>query len=163
MLSRRTLIAFCVALGLASAARIPSVFADPPRQANFVIVVAKDFPSDGMSFGDLKRLYLGEPVHVGGVELRAFGLKKDMSDRIDFDRAVLGMGPDDVGLYWIDRKLRGQKGAPKAVASPDILQHVVGRLPGTVGYVRASEVSGEVKELRIDGKTHDQPGYRVGG
>jgi hypothetical protein len=162
MLSRRTLFAFCVVLTVATIARVPSVCADISRSAKLAIVVAKDFPSDDMSFGDLKRLYLGQALVIGGKNVIPIALNKQLPDRVAFDESVLGMDPDTVGLYWVDRKIRGQSGPPKAVETADVLLRVVSRVPGAVGYVRAEAVRGSVKVLRIDGKMPNQPGYRVG-
>jgi hypothetical protein len=161
MLSRRATLAFFLALAIATVLRIPFVSAGSAGQAKFAIVVAKDFPSDNMSFGDLKRLYMGNPLTVGGKNVIPIALNKQLPDRASFDELVLGMSPDTVALYWVDRKIRGQTGAPKAVESADILMRVVARVPGAVGYVRVDAVKDTVKVMKIDGKMPNQPGYRV--
>lgn len=131
--------------------------------AKLAVVVAKDFPVDELSFGDLKRLYLGDPINVGGKRLIPLALPPRTAERVSFDESVLGMNPDEVGRYWIDRKIRGQAGAPKALDSGDLLVRVVGKVDGAVGYVHATAVGPGVKVLRIDGKAPNDPSYRVGG
>jgi hypothetical protein len=69
------------------------------------------------------------------------------------------MSPDEVGRFWIDRKIRGQPGPPRAVSSVDLLRRVAASLPGTVAYLRTSEVGAELKVLRIEGKRPGEPGY----
>ncbi len=161
MLTRRTLLGVCIALGVMATARVPSVVAR--SKTTFAIVVAKDSPVNELSFGDLKRLYMGEAVMARGVDLKPFALKKERVERAEFDQLVMGMDPETVGLYWTDRKIRGQTGAPKAISDPAVLVRVVGAVPGAVGYVPSDTASGLVKVLRIDGKLPQQPGYRLGG
>lgn len=161
MLTRRALVGFCVAVGVAMTVHIPSVSAGAGGEVRFAVVAGKDFPVNEMSFGDLKRLYMGQPLVQGGTNVVPVALSRQHPDRIAFDEAVLGMGPETVGLYWVDRKIRGQTGQPRAVDSADVVMRVVSRVPGAVGYVRSNAVKGRVKVLRIDGKTPEQPGYRV--
>jgi ABC-type phosphate transport system substrate-binding protein len=125
------------------------------------VVVAKDFPADNLSFGDLKRLYLGNPVVAGGKTLTPLTYPKQASERAAFDRSVLGMSPDEVGRYWIDRKMRGQTGAPKTLDSADVVIKVVSKVDGAIGYVRSSAIPQTVKTLRIDGKLPNDSGYRI--
>jgi hypothetical protein len=71
------------------------------------------------------------------------------------------MSPDEVGRYWVDRKIRGQSGPPKAVDSPEVMIRVVTKVDGAVGFVRPSAVAAGAKVLKIDGKFPKDPGYRV--
>ena len=63
--------------------------------------------------------------------------------------------------YWIDRKIRGQSGAPKAVEPVDVYARVVAKLDGAIGYVKVSDLRGDVKVLRIDGKVPTDYGYPI--
>jgi hypothetical protein len=71
------------------------------------------------------------------------------------------MNPEEVTRYWIDRKIRGQSGPPKSIDSPDLLQRVVARLAGAIGYVNAGEMRSEVQAVRIDGRLPGESGYPV--
>ncbi|MBN1605984.1 MAG: hypothetical protein JW940_05095 [Polyangiaceae bacterium] len=126
------------------------------------VVVAKAFPADNLSFGDLKHLYMGNPVYVGGKKLIPVTQPVRASARVAFDQSVLGMSPEAAARYWIDRRIRGQSGPPKAVDPPELLVKVVSKVDGAIGYVRPGVVSGDVKVVRIDGKRPSDPGYRVG-
>ncbi|MBN1606643.1 MAG: hypothetical protein JW940_08415 [Polyangiaceae bacterium] len=155
------LLAFCVALVMLTVGLAPSVSADGGTVGKLAIVVGKDFPLDNLSFGDLKRLYLGYPLDAHGKRLIPLALQNRSPERVQFDRTVLGMNPDAVARYWVDRRIRGESGPPKAIDSPQILLRVVDKLDGAVGYVRADSVSGAVKVLRVDGKAPSDPGYRL--
>ncbi len=130
-------------------------------EKSLAVVAAKSFPVDNLSFGDLKRLYAGTPVLAGGKSLIPITYPKHASERIGFDKSVLGMSSDEVGRYWVDRKIRGQSGPPKAVDSAEVVIKVVTKVDGAVGFIRPSAVGPGVKVLRIDGKLPSDPGYRV--
>ncbi len=125
------------------------------------IVVSSNLPVDSMSFGDLRRLYRGSGLMAGGQQLVPLTYKKDSQERTDFDEIVLGMSADEVGRYWIDRRIRGQSGPPKAVDSPNLLLQVVTKFNGAIGFVWSDDVPPGVKILKIDGKRPGEPGYPV--
>lgn len=152
----------CAFLSLVAVVLLPVLSAGAEGKSRFAIVASKDFPVDELSRGDLKRLYMGQPVYLGGRTLVPIALSKTQPDRAEFDLSVTGMDAANTALYWIDRKIRGQSGEPKSVESPDVLLRVVSQVPGSVGYVAASVVKGSVKVLRIDGKRPGDPDYRIG-
>ena len=82
-------------------------------------------------------------------------------EREQFDRVVLGKSPDEMARYWIDRRIRGQSGAPKAVEPVDVYERVIAKLDGAIGYVHVNDIRGDVKVLRIDGKAPTDRGYPI--
>ena len=90
------------------------------------VVVGKQTELDAFSLPELKRLYMGDSV-VGpkGQKLLALNRDPKSEERVGFDRSVLGMSPEEVARYWIDRKIRGQSSAPKAIEPAAVLQRVV--------------------------------------
>lgn len=74
--------------------------------------------------------------------------------RVTFDRAVLGMDPDEVARFWIDRRVRGQGTAPRTVSSPKLMARVVAKLPGAIGYVPVADNVAGAKEVAriVDGR-----------
>jgi hypothetical protein len=160
--TRRSFFICCVGLVAvaATAAAGPALGAGQGK-VRLAVVVAKDSPIDDISFYDLKRLYQGETINVAGKRLVALNLPPMSEDRVRFDRAVLGMAPEVVARYWIDRKIRGQPGAPKSLETSDLVQRVVMRLAGGIGYARIADLKPDVKALRVDGKTLKDGGYPV--
>lgn len=67
--------------------------------------------------------------------------------RIVFDHAVLRLNPDDVGRFWIDRRIRGLGLPPRHLGEPGSVLRVVEKLPGAIAYVPENLVStqGRVK------------------
>jgi hypothetical protein len=125
------------------------------------LVVGKDSPVSDISLPDLKRLYLGERINSAGQHLIPLNLVPLTRERSGFDKTVLNMSPDAIARYWIDRKIRGDSGPPKAIDSADLLQRVVTRLEGSIGYTPAGEIRSDVKPVRIDGKLPSDGGYAL--
>jgi len=127
-----------------------------------VVVVAKNHALADLSIKDLRNLYKGDQIAgPDGKRLIPFSLPLHSAERVAFDRAVLGMSPEQVASYWIDRKIRGQPGAPKPVASPDLLVRVIAGLEGAIGYVRFDDKPSLLKTILINGKSPSDAGYPV--
>lgn len=161
MSTRTTLLSLCLLLTAAAATATPGESYGAGDLGPLAVVVAKSFPVDGLSFGDLKRLYMGDPVMANGKKLVAITYPKQSSERRGFDETVLGMSSDDVGRYWIDRKIRGMSGPPKSVDSAAVVVRVVNKVDGAIGFVTLNAMNKDVKVLRIDGKLPRDPGYRL--
>lgn len=116
-----------------------------------------------ISRGDLRRLFLGDPVVLAGQRLTAFNLPASSSERQLFERLVLGMTPDQVAKYWIDRRIRGQGAAPKTAPTPEVLLKVAANFPGTIAYLPQGLTAPGVKDLTIEGKSSAAPGYLLRG
>jgi ABC-type phosphate transport system substrate-binding protein len=125
------------------------------------VIVSKGSPLNELSSAQLTRMYLGDLVDFSGGRLIPLNRSTGTEERQQFDRVVLGKSPDEMARYWIDRKIRGQSGAPKAVEPVDVYERVVSKLDGAIGYVRINDVRSDVKVIRIDGKAPGDPGYPV--
>ena len=69
------------------------------------------------------------------------------------------MNQDQVGRYWVDRRIRGQGMPPRTAPSQAIVRRVIPLLPGAIGYLSVDQLDGSVQALTIDGKDHKQPDY----
>jgi hypothetical protein len=127
-----------------------------------VIVVAPNSSVANLSFYELKHLYMGDYVNGSdGKRLIPLNRMPQTPERLAFDASVLGMNADQAAAYWIDRRIRGQSGSPRAVQSADLAQRVVTHLEGAVAYVRADELRPGVKVVRVDGKLPTEAAYNV--
>ena len=131
-------------------------------KVRLVVVVAKNQALSDLSLKDLRNLYKGDQISgPDGKRLTPFAMPVHSPERVAFDRAVLGMSPDQVASYWIDRKIRGQSGAPKSVASPELLLRVVAGFEGAIGYLRVEDTPGVLKTILIGGKSASDSDYPV--
>jgi hypothetical protein len=132
--------------------------------APLVVVVARNSPIERLSRFELKKLYLGANLQApGGERVIAFHQLYSAPDRVAFERGVLGMDPEELTRYWIDRKIRGEGGAPRVVGSAELLQRVVSHISQSVGYVRLDQVGPELRVIPIDGRLPGDAGYSVTG
>lgn len=145
---------------LFAGAPVPAANADPA--VPLAIVVGKHSSLTNLTSYELKHLYLGEFVtDPDGKRIIPLNQAVASHDRQSFDAAVLGMSTQQQASYWIDRRIRGMSGSPRAVDSSDLAQRVVARLEGTLTYLPLSAVGPEVKIVRVDGKLPTDPSYPV--
>jgi hypothetical protein len=131
------------------------------RGVELAVVVAESSPLQELSLADLRRIFTSEPFSdPSGTRLVPLNHPPRTPDRAGFDRVVLGMEPDAVAKFWLDRRIRGQPGAPRTVDSLGILLKVVAKLPGAIGYVRPQYLR-EVRALKVEGALPGKPGYRL--
>jgi hypothetical protein len=137
-------------------------YADAQGQVSIAVVAAKTSPIQQLSQFELKKLYLGANINdPSGERIIAFNQAPNSPDRVAFENKVLGMTPEEVARYWIDRKIRGEGGAPKAVPSVELLQRVVSKMEHSVAYVRLDQIRPEVRIVAIDGAVPGDPAYRL--
>jgi hypothetical protein len=134
----------------------------PPLLDRLAIVVAVESPIRALTYFELKKLYLGAHIEdTAGERMMPFNQPPSAPDRLAFESRVLAMTPEEVARYWIDRKIRGESGAPKAVAPVEVLQRLVSRLVHSVAYVRATQMLPEVRAIAIDGRMPADDGYKL--
>jgi hypothetical protein len=165
MLTRRAALKWAGAAlaALSIQGTVPAARAQVPW-APLAVVVARNSPIERLSRFELKKLYLGANLQApGGERVLAFHQMYSAPDRVAFEHGVLGMGPEELARYWVDRKIRGESGAPHVVGSPELLQRVVSRLNCSVGYVRLDQVGPELRVIPIDGVLPGAASYPVTG
>lgn len=127
---------------------------------SLAVIVAPSSKMTNISLGDLRRVFQSERLtDPDGNRLIALNHPPKTVDRVGFDKVVLRMDADDVGRFWIDRKIRGGSGPPRTVESLATLRRVVEKLPGAIGYLRPGQLSNEVRAIRVDGKLPEDSGY----
>jgi hypothetical protein len=124
-----------------------------------VVIAAASSPFKDISVGELRRAFLGETVTLEGKRVIAINhpLATPLRDR--FDSLVLGLKPDEVGRFWVDRSIRAQSPPPKTVQSAELAVRIAMSLPGAITYASPEVVNDKLRALKIDGKAVGQPGY----
>lgn len=159
MTTRRQLLMGFAATG--SALLLPSFAAAEGGSEPLAVVSSKEGGVAELSMYQLKRLFMGDAIVGPAGELIPLNRDAKGPERTGFDLTVLGMSQDVAARYWIDRRIRGQSGAPKAVEPAAVIQKVVARLPRAVAYVRLREVSPDVQIVKIDGRKASDAGYPI--
>jgi hypothetical protein len=128
-------------------------------EGGLVLVVSKDNPIGSVTRAELLRMFSGDAIKIDGQPVVPFAMAANRPERHAFDQVVLGMSPEEVNKYWIDRRIRGQGNPPKSAPSPDVMARVVASFPAAIGYVPASALTAALKPVAIDGKTYTDRGY----
>ena len=124
------------------------------------VVVAKTSAVQDLSFAELRRIFTNEgDSDSTGQRYVPFNHPPRTNDRAGFDQVVLGMSPDDVSQFWIERKIRGLPGPPRSVDSLSLLLRLVAHLPGAVAYARPGQITGDVRAVRVNGKPPSDADY----
>ena len=151
---RATSLALLAAAALASA-RPALADPEPPRHRGPILLsVAACSPVENIPLDHVRRVFSGDSR-----DFTVLNLPPGTSERIAVDLVLLGRLPRDVARYWIERKIRGQGGPPRVVASARLVTRIVARVPGTIGYVASGPLPPDVKAVRIDGLAHTDPRY----
>src|SRR5215510_6837662 len=108
------------------------VVAQNPWNGAIAIVVAPGFSERDISLSLLRRVFSGVATDFGGERLVPFNYAPEAPARRTLDLTVLGMQPDEVGAYWIDRRIRGDGLPPRTVPTPLIMKSVVTKLRGAI-------------------------------
>jgi hypothetical protein len=151
---RALIITFAVLFGALGAS---TAHAD----TKLVVVVAKGSKLTSISRSDLKRLFLGDPVTSDGKPLVPFNSEVNTPARSGFDSTVLSMSPSQVGRFWVDRKVRGQSGAPRSLPSMAHVVKVVQKFPNAVSYVPADQLNPALQPVSIDGVAYTDARYSI--
>jgi hypothetical protein len=153
---KTTILSFVIVLCALAAAQ--PAFADGKK---LVVVVAKGSGVTNLSRADLKRCFTSEPVTADGKQLVPFNAAPSSPERTGFDLAVLGMTPDEVGRFWIDRKVRGQSAAPRSLPSAAHIAKVAAKFPGAIGYLTADQLTSDIQAVSIDGIAYTDARYNL--
>jgi hypothetical protein len=126
-----------------------------------VVVVAKGSSVTNISRDDLKRCFLGGRTSAGDKTLVPFNQAPNTPERVGFDKAVLGMTPDEVGRFWIDRKIRGQSAAPRSLPSAAHVAKVAAKFPNAISYLTEDQLVPDIQAVAIDGVAYTDAGYKL--
>jgi len=130
------------------------------ERITLAVFVAKDSSLQSLKMSELRRIFTNaDDSGFSGQRSVPFNHTARSSDRVGFDQTVLRMNPEEVSRFWIDRKIRGLPGPPRAVDSLSQLLRLVSRTSSGIGYARPSQLTNEVRVIRIDGKLPSEGGY----
>ena len=130
-------IAFVVALD-------GSLHAQQPP--DLVVIVNEEVPATALSTDELASIFTrATRSWKDGSMVRPLNLQPGSAERSEFDRTVLNMSPERSAQFWMDRQVRGEEPAPKAIAKAEIIVWLVSTLRGSIGYVPADKVDAKVR------------------
>ncbi|WP_437624311.1 hypothetical protein [Sorangium sp. So ce1151] len=116
-------------------------------EEEIVVIVNQATPARAAGRDTLRPIFQTTRTEWFGRSAMPVNLPEDSSLRQRFDLAVLGLDPDAVARYWIDRKIRGGERPPRKVTTPNAVVRAVGDEVGGIGYVAAGDVTPSVKVI----------------
>ena len=120
-----------------------------------LVIANKSVSSTKISRDELRPIFqTKKDTWPDGTPARPFNLPEGDTIRQGFDAAVLGLDPDRVARYWIDRKIRGGDRPPQTAPSSAVMVKVVSKTAGALGYVEAAAADSSVKVVAkiVDGQ-----------
>jgi ABC-type phosphate transport system substrate-binding protein len=93
----------------------------------------------------VQKLYTMNTKTIGGVHVVLVDQKEENDIKDRFFKAI-GTTPTAVRMIWMKAKLTGTGDPPVVVPASDVVAKVAAT-PGSIGYVKLSEVTSEVKVL----------------
>lgn len=150
------LCAICTVAGGIAAAQPPG-----SGPAPLAIVVHKDTQVEDLSLADLRSIFLADQQFWPDRTRIILLVRAPQSDERDFVlNRIYQMSEAQFRQYWIAKMFRAEiPRGPKIVFSTDMTLDLVVAIPGSISFMRADEVSDEVKVIRIDGALPSDPNY----
>lgn len=118
------------------------------------IVVSPDLPIDGLTFREVRNLFLGER-QFWNPQLRVVLLMRApvAPERDVVLRTIYEMTEAQFRQYWISKVFRADvSSGPKIVYSTEMASELVTAIPGAVAFIDSAQIPKGLKVLKIDGK-----------
>lgn len=128
-----------------------------------VIVVNRSNPVDGLSWAELRRIFLGNRSHwANGRRITLVMREPGEPERATIVREVCGMTEDQLKNHYLHGLYTGEiLVSPKTLSSPTGVRKFIFNVPGAIGYLRIGDLDPTVKVLRIDELLPEDRGYRL--
>jgi hypothetical protein len=121
--------------------------------SELVVVVNASVKTTVLNELELESIYLTSRRFWSGSEtIVPFNLPPRGDERVLFDRVVLRMDPDEVGRFWLDRRVRGGPPPPRQAPDPLTVVRLVARLEGAIGY---APVGVPLADVRVVARIRD--------
>ncbi len=155
---RQLLLLFCAMSCLLPGAAQPE---DLIGQNGLAIVVHKDTEVDDLSMLELRNIFLANQQFWPNRSRIILLVRAPQSDERDFVLdSIYQMDEARFRQYWIAKMFRAEvPRGPKIVFSTDMTLDLVVAIPGSISFMRADDVTDEIKLIRIDGKLPSDEGY----
>lgn len=131
------------------------------ENGGIAIVVHKDTDVSDLSMNELRNIFLANQQYWSDRSRIILLVRAPQSDERDFVlNTIYQMDESQYRQYWIAKMFRAEvPRGPKIVFSTDMTLDLVVAIPGSISFMRADQVSENVKTLSVDGKLPNEEGY----
>ncbi len=125
------------------------------------IVVHKDTEVGNLSLEELRSIFLADRQFWQNRKRIILLVRAPESDERDFVlNKIYQMSEAQFRHYWIGKMFRAEvPRGPKIVFSTDMTLELVTAIPGSISFMRAEDVTEDVKLVRVDGRLPSEDGY----
>jgi hypothetical protein len=111
-----------------------------------VVIVNKDNDVTELSPEQLEAIFaMSQRQWRGGSTIVAFNYEPGNEIRVEFDRVVLHLSPEEVGRFWRDQRIRTGVHPPRQVLDAALMLRLTAKLNAAIAYVPAAAVTPSVK------------------
>ena len=125
------------------------------------IVVHSETQVEDLSLADLRRIFLADQQFWADRTRIILLVRAPQSDEQEFVlNRIYQMSEDESRKYWIAKMFRAEvPRKPQIVFSSETALDLVVAIPGSISFIRANEVTDQVKVVRIEGALPSDPAY----
>jgi ABC-type phosphate transport system substrate-binding protein len=139
----------------------PSPGAQSGSDDALAIIVNQTNPVDDLSLKELRTVFLGERSHwPNGRRITLVMMDPGLSERRAVLRDVCRMNETEFSRHFLQGLFTGEVFvSPKTLSTPVGVRKFVFNVPGAIGYLRASDVDGTVKVIKVNGHRVEDTDY----
>ena len=159
-----TIVAAAVLLLEVSPGRaVPAASSAAPAATDdaLAIIVNQTNPVDDLSLNELRTVFLGERSHwPNGRRITLVMMDPGLAERRAVLRDVCRMNETEFSRHFLQGLFTGEVFvSPKTLSTPVGVKKFVFNVPGAIGYLRASDVDGTVKVIKVNGHRVEDADY----
>lgn len=150
----------CLAGLLLAAANVVSAESSI-AESGLAIVVHKDTEVENLTLSELRNIFRANQQFWPNRSRIVLLVRAALSDERDYVlNNIYEMNEDEFRRYWIAKMFRAEvPRGPKVVFSTGMTLDLVVAIPNSISFMRADNVTDDVKVVRIDGKLPHEDGY----
>ena len=158
-----TIVAAAVLLLEVSAGSAAGGASAPPAVPDdtIAIIVNQSNTIDDLSLKELRTVFLGERSHwPNGRRITLVMMDPGLSERKAVLRDICHMNETEFSRHFLQGLFTGEVFvSPKTLSTSVGVRKFVFNVPGAIGYLRASDVDGTVKAIKVNGHRPDEADY----
>ena len=133
----------------------------PIEETGLAIVVHKDSGVEDLSMTELRNIFMANQQFWPDRRRITLLVRAPQSDERDYVlNTIYQKSEAEFRQYWIAKMFRAEiPRGPKIVFSSDMTLDLVVAIPGSISFMRADQVTEDVKVVRVDGKLPHEDGY----
>ena len=134
-----------------------------PASDDLAVIVNSGNPTASLSVAQLRGIFLAERAHwPNGQKITVVMREEGEPERSFVLKLICRMSESDFARHLLHANFTGQvQAGPKLLNSAAGVRKFVFSVPGAIGYVRASELDGSIRTVRIDDRLPGEADYKL--